>query len=140
VFSITPPKQRKALNPPEYQAQDTPEKEEAGSKIVTFLVTSERFAHLNVNATFVRCLGPWLNPSRKNYIEDSTTLLNILYEPPSLLYRGQIHSPLLGKIKVDSGIGLLYRPGKLHELTGRGTTTLCQDRVSPNKGLRIWPL
>jgi hypothetical protein len=38
------------------------------------------------------------------------------------------------------GIGLSYRPDRLHMLAGR-TTTLCHSRLCPpSKGLRIWLL
>jgi hypothetical protein len=43
--------------------------------------------------------------------------------------RGQILSPLLGD-KVDSGIGLSYRPARLHTIYLRsGSTILCQSRL-----------
>jgi hypothetical protein len=42
---------------------------------------------------------------------------------------------------VDSGIGLSFTgPPGLHKLTGRHNNPMSESTISPNQGLRIWPL
>ncbi len=49
----------------------------------------------------------------------------------------QVLSPWLGN-KVDSGIGLPYRPTRLHMLAGRHDNTMpTGSTISPSQGLRI---
>ncbi len=40
---------------------------------------------------------------------------------------------------VDSGIGLFYRPARLHSLAGRYNNPMPKSSLSPSQGLRIWP-
>jgi hypothetical protein len=53
------------------------------------------------------------------------------------LFRGPIHSPWLGD-KVDSGIGLSYRPARLHRLASRYNNPMPESTISPIQGLWIW--
>ncbi len=53
--------------------------------------------------------------------------------------RGQINSPWLGDI-VDSGIGLSYRPSRLHWLAGRYESPTPESTIFLSQGLRIWLL
>ncbi len=39
---------------------------------------------------------------------------------------------------VDSGIGLSYRPARLHRLAGRYDNPMSESTISPSQGLRIW--
>ncbi len=51
----------------------------------------------------------------------------------------QYHSPWLGD-KVDYGLGLSYRPVRLHRLAGRSDNLMPKSTLSPGEGLWIWLL
>ncbi len=52
--------------------------------------------------------------------------------------RGQIQSPWLWD-NVNSGMGLLYRPARLHRLAGQYENPMHELTTSPSQRLWIWP-
>jgi len=63
------------------------------------------------------------------------------YPSADILFCSQILIPWLGD-KVDSGIGLSYRPARLHRLRLAGwyDNPMPESTLSPSQGLRIWLL
>ncbi len=56
------------------------------------------------------------------------------------VFRGQILSPWLGRDKVDSGIGLSYRPSRLYTGWWAGIyKSMPESTISPSQEQRIWP-
>ncbi len=78
----------------------------------------------------------------KRYVgHGSLCSMELTLNLPSL----QVHSSLLAKFvvpdwgdKVDSDIGLSYRPASLCSVAGRYDNTMPESTISPSQGLWIW--
>ncbi len=65
------------------------------------------------------------------YCKIGALYIRLVYQIHSpVMYRVPIHSPEWGD-KVDYGIGLSYRPARLHRLAGRYDNPICHSRLYP---------